>query len=510
MTSKYKPLKTFSISWLFLLFTSLIVLTFPAVSRAGCCECYPDYKINGQSSRQCFGGEQNNAFLDFNMCEIFCTYNFPNYSPPQGYPSFSNLCEAGTNCPSNSKSCCIYIDSYTEKIKKCTSNLTKLQCAPITKYVEGKTCEEMNCEGYIGRSLNAMLPTEYTPPAEEPPAEPVYFVPQVTIPGSITIAGKEFRISKGVGIEITGATAAQYFAVFYRFFVAALAVIAIVMVMWGGFKRIMAAGSPEAVKSANETILGAITGVVIALLSYSLLSLVNPALVQLKPLVIEPIKKESIDFISSADYQTITGSVPYKPFDADMIEKMKAAAKSAGIHYCVLHTIFQKESGARVDAVGYDENVNNSNASKIPSRVRFVETDKCKQYISQANASDCQLQGGAKNDDRRSNINVNRDDLGMDWRYSRGFGVGQITIFPSWHRLHKTCNGVPCITINGKDYKPKELFDLDTNLEAIVNLWKSDKCPGEVTMECFKRYNGSTDYGVDAIAIYNSCMKNNP
>jgi len=71
-----------------------------------------------------------------------------------------------------------------------------------------------------------------------------------------------------------------YLAAFYKFFVAALAVIAIVMVMWGGFKRIMAAGAPDKIKGANETIVGAITGVVIALVSFSLLQLVNPRLVE--------------------------------------------------------------------------------------------------------------------------------------------------------------------------------------------------------------------------------------
>ena len=127
----------------------------------------------------------------------------------------------------------------------------------------------------------------------------VKFVPQVTIPGSIMIGGKEIKFVKNEGVTITSSTAAQYFAVFYRFFVAALVIIAIVMVMWGGFKRIMAAGSPERIKSANETIIGAITGVVIALISYSLLSLINPALVSLKSLdAIEPIQCISFAYIT--------------------------------------------------------------------------------------------------------------------------------------------------------------------------------------------------------------------
>jgi hypothetical protein len=54
----------------------------------------------------------------------------------------------------------------------------------------------------------------------------------------------------------------------------------------------MAAGSPELIRSANETIIGAITGVVIALLSYSLLNLVNPKLVENTGISIPMVKSE--------------------------------------------------------------------------------------------------------------------------------------------------------------------------------------------------------------------------
>lgn len=107
----------------------------------------------------------------------------------------------------------------------------------------------------------------------------------------IAIPGLNDRDDQGKPVIRGGFPA--YIAAFYKFFVAALAVIAIVMVMWGGFKRIMAAGSPERVKDANDTIMGAITGVVIALLSYSLLSLVNPNLVKNFGINIEKIKPET-------------------------------------------------------------------------------------------------------------------------------------------------------------------------------------------------------------------------
>ena len=114
-------------------------------------------------------------------------------------------------------------------------------------------------------------------------------VPDITL--QVAIPGLSDRDAEGRPVIKGGFPA--YMAAFYKFFVAALVVIAVVMVMWGGFKRIMAAGSPERVKSANETIIGAITGVVIALISYSLLSLVNPNLVKNFGLNIEKIKPES-------------------------------------------------------------------------------------------------------------------------------------------------------------------------------------------------------------------------
>jgi len=99
-----------------------------------------------------------------------------------------------------------------------------------------------------------------------------------------------------------------YLAAFYKFFIAALAVCAIVMVMWGGFKRIMAAGSPELIRSANETIIGAITGVVIALLSYSLLNLVNPKLVENTGIVLDKVKTDFFKNSNCPETDPLTGN----------------------------------------------------------------------------------------------------------------------------------------------------------------------------------------------------------
>ncbi|MBI5733389.1 MAG: hypothetical protein HY973_00380 [Candidatus Kerfeldbacteria bacterium] len=84
----------------------------------------------------------------------------------------------------------------------------------------------------------------------------------------------------------------EYLAYFYKFFVGFMAVVAVVMIMWGGFKRIMAAGNAENVKNANGTIFAAIIGLVLTLVSYTLLNLINPKLVELTGLDLDKIRTE--------------------------------------------------------------------------------------------------------------------------------------------------------------------------------------------------------------------------
>lgn len=90
-----------------------------------------------------------------------------------------------------------------------------------------------------------------------------------------------------------------YLSYFYKFFVAALSVFAVTMVTWGGFKRLMAAGGAERIKDANDVIFKAIIGLVLALISYSLLNLINPRLVANTVPLIEKVKPEFFGFCPS-------------------------------------------------------------------------------------------------------------------------------------------------------------------------------------------------------------------
>ncbi len=167
-------------------------------------------------------------------------------------------------------------------------------CTGITCCDVGYVCRAQDYKNGREGTLSQHI-CEVAPPAEQEGSSsattPLEFQPQVTIPGTITVGGQQVSFRQGQGLAVTGDTIAQYLGVFYKFFIAMLAVAAVVMVMWGGFKRIMAVGSPEKIADANDAIVSALTGLVLVLISYSLLNLINPKLTSFKTLALTPVTR---------------------------------------------------------------------------------------------------------------------------------------------------------------------------------------------------------------------------
>lgn len=67
----------------------------------------------------------------------------------------------------------------------------------------------------------------------------------------------------------------------YKFIIGVIAVLAFIMITVGGFKWIMAAGNAATIQDAKTTITSAVSGLVLALLSYLILQTINPNLINL-------------------------------------------------------------------------------------------------------------------------------------------------------------------------------------------------------------------------------------
>lgn len=93
---------------------------------------------------------------------------------------------------------------------------------------------------------------------------------------------------------------ADYISGFYKFFVGIIGVLAVVMILYGAIQWIAAAGNPGKIGAAKEQISSALIGLVLALTSYAILNLINPALVSLKVPSVEDVtpKQQRILFSS--------------------------------------------------------------------------------------------------------------------------------------------------------------------------------------------------------------------
>jgi len=94
---------------------------------------------------------------------------------------------------------------------------------------------------------------------------------------------------------------AEYMKGVYRFGVGAAAILAIMMIMIGGVLWMTAGGNQERVTNGKKYIAGALAGLVLALSSYTILRIVNPALVYLSPTKLPAVQYEKLEVMPLAE-----------------------------------------------------------------------------------------------------------------------------------------------------------------------------------------------------------------
>ncbi len=107
----------------------------------------------------------------------------------------------------------------------------------------------------------------------------------------------------------------EYIASIYRYGIAVAGVLAMVIIVIAGFEWTISGGNPERIKSAQKRIAGSITGLTIALLTYTLLYTVNPNLIKNGDLQIKYIEKINIDEIMASHTPGDAGDWGKKPME---------------------------------------------------------------------------------------------------------------------------------------------------------------------------------------------------
>ncbi|MBU0732043.1 pilin [Patescibacteria group bacterium] len=90
----------------------------------------------------------------------------------------------------------------------------------------------------------------------------------------------KLEVPIGTTTEVTDLP--QYITIVYRFAIGVISLLAVLMIVFGGFNWITAAGNEQRIGDAKSTIIAAIVGLIIALTSYTLLNTINPNLVSMR------------------------------------------------------------------------------------------------------------------------------------------------------------------------------------------------------------------------------------
>jgi len=125
--------------------------------------------------------------------------------------------------------------------------------------------------------------------------------------------------SCGYVCDITGdgkANVTDYIVAVYKFLVGLAAIVALIMVMWGGYSWIFAMGNTSKIEGAKDTIKSALLGLVLAMVSVQLLEMINPRLTDVGLSEVEKIVRQertsifcrATDIVQAQDGTVLLGS----------------------------------------------------------------------------------------------------------------------------------------------------------------------------------------------------------
>ena len=203
-------------------------------------------------------------FLVFFISSFFL---FANYAWAADDPAGGLACK----CNPAYSDCTSYADYCVKNMQEAGQKCMPAHYYGIVECAEGKECIMAHNDATGRQEANCV---------ESPRVkEEKEFADQPEVILEVPFGGEGGESSPVIGLP-------GYILVVYEYIVVIVALVAAMMIVWGGFKWTTSAGNSSQIASAKSTITNAIIGLVLALTSYVLLATINPALVNLEKLKI--------------------------------------------------------------------------------------------------------------------------------------------------------------------------------------------------------------------------------
>ncbi len=190
-------------------------------------------------------------------------------------------------------------------------------------------------------------------PVEEAPPEAA-FIP-ITPELGVPIPGLNLVAPTREGQTVRVAFLAGYINAVYRYLTAIILVVAIVMVVYGGFLYLVGSAGVGSIQKGKTIIIDAIMGLLITLAAYAILNTVSPGTTQLKTLELGYIAGEVTEEPGGIDYgEAASGSGAAScsasrrgSSDTTYDAIFQRYAGCAGLDWRILKAVAYKESGFR-------------------------------------------------------------------------------------------------------------------------------------------------------------------
>ncbi len=326
---------------------------------------------------------------------------------------------------------------------------------------------------------------------------------------------------------------------FFKVGIAILIVLSVLMFAYNAFQYMLSPGVFDK-KAATTGMWNAILGLVIGLSIYLILSIINTNLLNLdieiaqNTINIEHQDAIANELLTADQFTALTGQAPKTPAEINTIITSAVATKFSTAteadrakHVCAIKSIIQKENPTfNSGAIGHDEDVGLPGGPGTKSTRAFIASTK--KYSSDTAFTTTP----PKNDDHGHSDNPVEDTpgLGLDWRFTHGIGLMQVTFIPPvWNNSDYETNPPPWSSrntlppsING--LSPKQMFNETNNISNGVDIYKgfltSNNCGGNsnsanIWLKTFSGYNGGWDacdeqtgtpYGQSVYATFQACV----
>ncbi len=288
----------------------------------------------------------------------------------------------------------------------------------------------------------------------------------------------------------------EYIQGMYTYLIKFSFIMAIVFLMIGGLQWALGATSAEQLSKAKKRIKDAIIGLILLLSVVMILTMVNPQLTSLQPIMIQRIQPIEISFAAELmdEAGESTGSPALGLSEVISVpgehkssvgadtgltnEDIKQVANTNGIDECFLWAFAKKESGGKLLAIGHDENYHYNN-KPVGARKIFLMSG-----MKYSGSLFTKPTTGAFDYKTMNSYSVSNNDTfqpyyppnyGLDWRVSHGIGYIQLTIKPGKGTMGQQIEGPNgpewARKVRGKWFTVTDLLNKDTALEATIRFF---------------------------------------